>query len=150
VHLKTHPGLALDPAQLMDGSMNVDRAAAWVAAQSGSAPIVYSTADPASVASAQQSFGREEIAARVEQFFAALARRLVDGGVRRVVVGGGETSGAVVTALGVTSLGIGEEIDPGVPALVAEYDGPLGLALKSGNFGAEDFFEKAVKRIGTA
>jgi uncharacterized protein YgbK (DUF1537 family) len=56
----------------------------------------------------------------------------------------------VVEALGVTSMSIGEEIDPGVPALVAERDGPLGLALKSGNFGAEDFFEKAVSRIGSA
>lgn len=149
-YLKSHPGLALDPAKLMDGSMSVDDAAAWVAAQNGAVPIVYSTADPASVASAQQDFGREAVAGKVEHFFAGLVRRLVDGGVRRVVVGGGETSGAVVEALGVTSLGIGEEIDPGVPALVAERNGPLGLALKSGNFGADDFFEKAVERIGTA
>ena len=149
-YLKTHPGLALDPAALMDGSMTVDKAAAWVAPQSGTAPIIYSTADPASVANAQHSFGQDEIAARVENFFAGLVRRLVDSGARRVVVGGGETSGAVVEALGITSLGIGEEIDPGVPALVAQRDGALGLALKSGNFGADDFFEKAVERIGTA
>ena len=147
---KSHPGLALDPAALMTGSMTVDKAAAWIASQNGAAPIVYSTADPASVASAQQNFGRDEIAAKVEHFFAGLVRKLVDAGVRRVVVGGGETSGAVVEALGVTSLAIGEEIDPGVPALVAERNGPLGLALKSGNFGADDFFEKAVDRIGTA
>jgi len=149
-YLKSHPGLALDPAKLMDGSLTVDDAAAWVAAQNGAVPIVYSTADPASVAGAQQSFGREAVAARVEQFFAGLVRRLVDGGVRRVVVGGGETSGAVVEALDITSMSIGEEIDPGVPALLAERDGALGLALKSGNFGADDFFEKAVERIGTA
>ncbi|MEP9389463.1 3-oxo-tetronate kinase [Mesorhizobium sp. KR9-304] len=149
-YLKAHPGLALDPAKLMDGSMSVDKAAAWVAAQDGAAPIVYSTADPVSVAGAQQSFGREEIAAKVEHFFAGLVRRLVDSGVRRVVVGGGETSGAVVEALGITNMSIGEEIDPGVPVLVAERNGPLGLALKSGNFGADDFFEKAVERIGTA
>ena len=149
-YLRSHAGLALDPAKLMDGSMSVDKAVAWIAAQDGAAPIVYSTADPTSVAKAQQSFGREEVAAKVEHFFAGLVRRLVDGGVRRVVVGGGETSGAVVEALGVTSMSIGEEIDPGVPALVAERDGPLGLALKSGNFGADDFFEKAVERIGTA
>jgi uncharacterized protein YgbK (DUF1537 family) len=150
VYLQSHPGLALDPARLMDGSMTVDNAAAWVAAQNGTVPIVYSTADPGSVESAQRSFGREEIAAKVEYFFASLVRRLVDGGVRRVVVGGGETSGAVVEALGITSMSIGEEIDPGVPALVADRNGPLGLALKSGNFGADDFFEKAVERIGSA
>jgi len=125
-------------------------AATWIADQNGAVPIIYSTADPTSVANAQQNFGREEIAAKVEHFFAGLVRKLVDSGVRRVVVGGGETSGAVVEALGVTSMSIGEEIDPGVPVLVAERDGPLGLALKSGNFGADDFFEKAVKRIGTA
>jgi uncharacterized protein YgbK (DUF1537 family) len=148
-YLKRHPGLALDPAKLMDGSLTVENAAAWIAAQDGAVPIVYSTADPATVAGAQQRFGRAEIASKVEHFFASLARRLADGGVRRIVVGGGETSGAVVEALDVTSLGIGVEIDPGVPALFAERDGPLGLALKSGNFGADDFFEKAVERIGT-
>ncbi|MDQ2632366.1 MAG: four-carbon acid sugar kinase family protein [Pseudomonadota bacterium] len=150
MHLRSHPGLALDPAALMGGAISVDKAMEWVDDQNDAAPIVYSTADPGSVAAAQQNFGREEIAARVEHFFAGLVRRLVDSGVRRVVVGGGETSGAVVEALGITSMSIGEEIDPGVPALVAERNGPLGLALKSGNFGADDFFEKAVDRIGTA
>ncbi len=150
VYLKSHPGLALDPAKLMDGSMNVAAAAEWIAAQNGEAPIVYSTAEPAAVASAQQSFGREEIAAKVDHFFAELVRQLADNGVRRIVVGGGETSGAVVEALDIASVGIGEEIDPGVPALVADRNGPLGLALKSGNFGADDFFEKAVDRIGMA
>lgn len=149
-YLKRHPGLALDPAKLMDGSLTVDDAMAWIAAQDGAVPIIYSTADPATVTGAQQRFGRAEVAAKVEHFFAKLARRLADNGVRRIVVGGGETSGAVVEALGVNSLGIGAEIDPGVPALVAERNGPLGLALKSGNFGTDDFFEKAVERIGTA
>lgn len=149
-YLKNHPGLALDPAKLMDGSFGVDDAAAWIAAQDGDVPIVYSTADPSIVSGNQQRFGRAEIAGKVEHFFAGLARRLADDGVRRIVVGGGETSGAVVEALGVDSLGIGAEIDPGVPALVTDRNGPLGLALKSGNFGSDDFFEKAVERIGTA
>ena len=83
-------------------------------------------------------------------FFGELARILADRGVRRIVVGGGETSGAIVEALGVRSLRIGSEIDPGVPVLVADRDGPLGLALKSGNFGSPDFFAKAIVRIGSA
>lgn len=149
-YLKGHPGLALDPANLINGQFGVEDAAAWIAAQDGRVPIVYSTADPAAVAGAQQQFGRAEIAAKIEHFFAGLARRLADDGVRRIVVGGGETSGAVVEALGVTSMSIGAEIDPGVPALMANRGGPLGLALKSGNFGADDFFDKAVERIGTA
>jgi uncharacterized protein YgbK (DUF1537 family) len=64
--------------------------------------------------------------------------------VRRLVVAGGETSGAVVSRLGVRALRIGGEIDPGVPWTYAEGSGaPLLLALKSGNFGAPDFFTKA-------
>ena len=119
-------GLEVDPEKLMDGSLSVDAAAAWIAAQDGATPIVYSTADPSAVTSLQQKFGRAEIAGKVEHFFAGLAQRLADDGVRRIVVGGGETSGAVVEALGVTRLGIGVEIDPGVPALVADRDGPRG------------------------
>ncbi|TIP12976.1 3-oxo-tetronate kinase [Mesorhizobium sp.] len=147
-YLAAHPGLALDPAALMDKTMTVDHAADWFWRQK-QVPIIYSTADAAAVSGAQARYGRAEVAEAIERFFAALVRRLVDGGVRRVVVGGGETSGAVVEALGVGSLQIGEEIDPGVPALLADRGGPLGLALKSGNFGANDFFEKAVQRIGT-
>jgi uncharacterized protein YgbK (DUF1537 family) len=64
------------------------------------------------------------------------------------VVGGGETSGAVVEALGLSSLAVGDEIDPGIPVLTAERNGGLGLALKSGNFGSLEFFEKALNQIG--
>ncbi|KAA2229414.1 nucleotide-binding domain containing protein, partial [Salinarimonas soli] len=71
------------------------------------------------------------------------ARLLVEGGVTRLVVAGGETSGAVVSALGLDAVAGGPEIDPGVPAL-ASPDRPLALALKSGNFGAPDFFAKAL------
>ena len=149
-YLRSHPGLALNPGALMDGTMTVDAALDWVGRQDGAVPIIYSTADAGSVSGAQQRFGRADIAGKIEAFFAELARRLADGGVRRIVVGGGETSGAVIEALDLDSLGIGAEIDPGVPALVAERNGPLGLALKSGNFGSDDFFEKAVGRIGSA
>jgi uncharacterized protein YgbK (DUF1537 family) len=66
------------------------------------------------------------------------------------VVGGGETSGAVLSALGVESLRIGPEIDPGVPALAEEGPRGLRLALKSGNFGAEDFFARALRSLGAS
>jgi uncharacterized protein YgbK (DUF1537 family) len=80
----------------------------------------------------------------VEQALADIAEALVRQGVRRLVVAGGETAGAVVTRLGVRSLRIGAEIDPGVPWTYAEGSGaPLLLALKSGNFGARDFFLKS-------
>ena len=76
---------------------------------------------------------------------AALARGLVAAGVTRLVVAGGETSGAVVGALDITALRIGPEIDPGVPWTASIADEPLLLALKSGNFGAPDFFTKAFR-----
>ncbi|TCL68382.1 3-oxo-tetronate kinase [Rhizobium sp. BK251] len=147
-YLGDHPGLAIDPGELMTERMTVERAAAWIREQDGRTPIIYSTAAPQSVSAAQDRFGREAVAKAIEGFFAGLARHLADTGTRRIVVGGGETSGAIVEALKLTSMQIGPEIDPGVPVLVADRGGPLGLALKSGNFGAPDFFSKALERVG--
>ena len=76
-----------------------------------------------------------------------IARELVAAGVRRLVVAGGETSGAVVSALGVEGLDIGREIDPGVPWTFSIGEPRLALALKSGNFGSEDFFTKAFAQL---
>lgn len=149
-YLGDHPGLAIDPGALMSGDMSVERAADWISQQGAQTPIVYSTATPEIVAGAQQTFGREAVAAKIESFFADLARNLADHGTRRIVVGGGETSGAIVEALDLGSLHIGPEIDPGVPVLIADRNGPLGLALKSGNFGAPDFFSKALEKVGRA
>ncbi|MDI6024755.1 four-carbon acid sugar kinase family protein [Corticibacterium sp. UT-5YL-CI-8] len=147
---RDNPHYALDTGALMAGTLTVSEVAGWVLRNNGANPLVYSTADPGTVSNAQAAFGREKVAATIERFFGEVAQALVDGGVRRLVVGGGETSGAVVEALAVRSLRIGAEIDPGVPALVAERNGPLGLALKSGNFGAVDFFAKALQQVGTA
>jgi 3-dehydrotetronate 4-kinase len=146
---RTAPGLAIDPAELFSGRMTVGIAAEWVNAQAGPAPVVYSTADPADVSQSQRQFGADRSAHAIENFFGGLARELADGGVRRFVVGGGETSGAVTTALGIKRLWIGKEIDLGVPALVAERNGVIGLALKSGNFGGSDFFVRALEAAGS-
>jgi len=89
----------------------------------------------------QEKYGRELAAEAFESFFGALASALVNDLASRLIVAGGETSGAVVEALALPSLVIGPEIDPGVPALRGGEN--LTLALKSGNFGAEDFFVKA-------
>lgn len=147
-YLARAPGLAVDPAAILGGEISPDGAADWVRAQGETAPIVYSSAEPGRVAEAQRRFGREESAAAVEGFFAGLARRLADDGHRRIVVGGGETSGAVVEALGLRSLRVGAEIAPGVPALFATRGGDLGLALKSGNFGGPDFYAEALEAVG--
>jgi uncharacterized protein YgbK (DUF1537 family) len=111
------------------------------------APLVFSSAVPERVKQLQDAFGQERVSHSLEQLFATVARRLVDDGLTRLVVAGGETSGAVVTALDLDAVTVGPEIDPGVPALAARRDRPLALALKSGNFGAPDFFDKALRML---
>ena len=147
-YLRDNPGFAVHPGELMGGQIAIAQVAEWVGAQEDREPMVYSTADAKAVAEAQATYGREAVASAIERFFGELARTLADGGTRRIVVGGGETSGAVIEALCVRNLEIGAEIDPGVPALVSDRNGPIGLALKSGNFGSEDFFTKALQKVG--
>ncbi|RJL16489.1 3-oxo-tetronate kinase [Paracoccus siganidrum] len=134
------PALEIDPEAVLAGRASARQAADWALAQYG-LPLVYSSADPEAVRAVQARHGTGTVAARLEAFVAETARLLVAGGVTRLITAGGETSGAVVEGLGLASLEIGPEIDPGVPAIRAGRD--LVLALKSGNFGAEDFFAKA-------
>ena len=142
------PVRQLDVGAILAGAPVVDDALAWAGAQDGEQPIVIAASQaPDEVRAIQEAFGRERAGAAVEEVFAELARRLVGGGARRLVVAGGETSGAVVTALGVRALRIGAEIAPGVPwteTIPQAADEPrLALALKSGNFGGPDFFADA-------
>lgn len=125
----------------------VERVADWCLAQPQT-PLVATSAAPADVAGANATFGAP-IAAAIEHFFGRLAAALFARGVRRFVVAGGETSGAVVAALGVRQFAIGAEIDPGVPVLTTDAPRPMALALKSGNFGAADFFARALAATGT-
>jgi 3-dehydrotetronate 4-kinase len=138
-----HPALALDIDRLMAGEAMSRHALVFMAEHLRATPICYSSAAPEAVQEAHRRHGRGRVAQAVESLFGELAVGLVKLGVRRLVVAGGETAGAVVTALGLTALDIGPEIDPGVPAL-STRDGRLGLALKSGNFGGPEFFEKAL------
>ncbi len=142
------PSLRLEPARLAADPGEVDAAVAWASERLARGPVlIYSTATPEEVRDAQNALGTGEAAALVEGALAAVARQLVDRGVGRLVVAGGETSGAVVAALDVRALAIGPQIDPGVPWTQTVPGGrgapPLALALKSGNFGSEDFFLKA-------
>jgi uncharacterized protein YgbK (DUF1537 family) len=142
------PTLELDPLAEPDAAALVRRALAWAEGKLGEVPVVIAaSAPPEKVAELQAKLGREAAGALVETALAQVAEGLVARGVRRLVVAGGETSGAVVTRLGVRSLRIGGEIDPGVPWTYAQGGGPpLLLALKSGNFGGPDFFLKAFAR----
>lgn len=141
IYCDTHPALPLDPAAIVDGTQTIAATMDWIMRHRDASPAIYSTADPAAVAMAQGSLGRERVASAIETFFGQLAQAAVQAGFGRIVVGGGETSGAVVEALGLTTMRIGPEIAPGVPALAA---GPLRLALKSGNFGGPGFYEEAL------
>jgi uncharacterized protein YgbK (DUF1537 family) len=133
------PALALDVAALASGHQTALMVADWVRSNPQTA-LVYSSADPASLARTQSTFGRDAAGALVEHTLATIAQDLQGTGFTRFIIAGGETSGAVVEALGVTMLEIGPEIAPGVPWTRAAAGPDLALALKSGNFGAPDFF----------
>lgn len=142
------PTLELDALATPDAAALAQQARSWMAGKLDAArPVVIAaSAPPERVAALQAKLGRDAAGALIEDAMAEIADALVQAGVRRLVVAGGETSGAVVQRLGVRSLRIGAEIDPGVPWTHATPDAaPDGmlLALKSGNFGARDFFLKA-------
>jgi uncharacterized protein YgbK (DUF1537 family) len=139
-HKASHNALEITADMLFGGDMTAQKAAEW-AMGTGGLPLVYSSADPEVVRAAQDKFGREASAEAFEQFFAEIARLCTVAGVRKILTAGGETSGAVVEGLALLQVEIGPEIDPGVPALRAGSG--LVLALKSGNFGSVDYFEKA-------
>lgn len=143
------PTLELDPLATPDADALAAQALAWAEGKLGATPIVIAaSAPPDKVAALQQRLGREEAGALIERALAGIAEGLVARGVRRLVVAGGETSGAVASRLGIRSLRIGGEIDPGVPWTFAEGGkAPLLLALKSGNFGAPDFFLKSFQLL---
>lgn len=144
-----HATLAVDAEDVLAGRTTPATALAFVAEHRSDAPLVYSSAPPEKLKAVQQRHGTEKVAGALEHFFGEVARKAVDSGIRRLVVAGGETSGAVVTALDLRMLAVGPEIAVGVPA-VAALDQPLALALKSGNFGGPDFFEKALAALGNA
>jgi 3-dehydrotetronate 4-kinase len=135
----------LDVLGTPDADKLASAALDWARGKLGATPIVIAaSAPPDAVAAVQAKLGRDAAGALIESALAQIAAAIVDAGVRRLVVAGGETAGAVVQRLGVSSLRIGTEIDPGVPWTYAEGSGaPMLLALKSGNFGAPDFFTKA-------
>ncbi|MEY2804875.1 MAG: hypothetical protein RL657_2211 [Pseudomonadota bacterium] len=143
------PAWALEPAALMDDAgqqQAIEQALQFTARHPATPVLVYSSAAPDAVRAIQQRFGVEQAGQRVEQTLAAIARGLVQQGVRQLVVAGGETSGACVQALGIEQLHIGPQIDPGVPWCHAR--GPLSpeglhITLKSGNFGGVDFFTRS-------
>jgi 3-dehydrotetronate 4-kinase len=142
------PVLRLDPERVVAGPDEVRRALAWAKEHLDKGPLlIASSATPDQVAALQARHGRDAAGQAIEQAMADIAEGLVQAGVRRLVVAGGETSGAVVDRLRIPGFLVGEEIAAGVPVLqaVGAKTGPMLLALKSGNFGGRDFFSDALK-----
>jgi 3-dehydrotetronate 4-kinase len=147
-HLQRHPGIAIRPDEILAGELSVDAVADELWSLRSRCPIAYSTAPQEAIDAVQQRFGGRAASA-VEQFFGQLASKLLDRGIARLVVGGGETAGTVINAIAIDQLEIGPEIDPGVPAMTARHGSrAIGIALKSGNFGAVDFYDRAVRMLG--
>lgn len=142
------PSYLIDPMELASGADKATEALDWASKQDVSQPVlIYSSADPEIVKQVQSKLGREEAGAMVEEALGTIATGLIEQGVSSLVVAGGETSGAVVKALGIPALHIGPEIDPGVPWTETIGATRIALALKSGNFGSEDFFIKSFEML---
>ncbi|WCM22678.1 four-carbon acid sugar kinase family protein [Paraburkholderia bryophila] len=151
---ETRPAYRVDPLAVARGEAVVEQALAFAQPylERAEPVLIYATATPDEVKAVQRELGVNQAGHLVEATLASIARGLRERGVRKFVVAGGETSGAVVQALDVRTLRIGTQIDPGVPATVATATGsePLALALKSGNFGTTDFFAKALRHLDGA
>ncbi|CAD6536976.1 3-oxo-tetronate kinase [Paraburkholderia kirstenboschensis] len=146
------PAFRIDPLAAARGEAVVEQALAFAQTYLDKAEpmLIYATATPDEVKAVQRELGVDRAGHLVESTLASIARGLHERGVRKFVVAGGETSGAVVQALSVRTLRIGAQIDPGVPATATMGAQPLALALKSGNFGTTDFFEKALRHLNGA
>jgi uncharacterized protein YgbK (DUF1537 family) len=145
---KVMPVLHLDPEQVIAGNDEARRALAWARDRLKESPVlIASSSTPEEVAALQSRHGRDAAGHAIEQAMADIADGLVQAGVRRLVVAGGETSGAVVDRLGIPGFLVGAEIAAGVPVLraVGAKAGEMLLALKSGNFGGPAFFSDALK-----
>ncbi|CAE6779495.1 3-oxo-tetronate kinase [Paraburkholderia nemoris] len=149
---ETRSSFRIDPLAVARGEPVIEQALAFAQEHFDKAQpvLIYATATPDEVKAVQRELGVSEAGHLVETTLASIARGLRERGVRKFVVAGGETSGAVVQALGVHTLRIGAQIDPGVPATATTGAEPLALALKSGNFGSTDFFERALRHLDGA
>ncbi|WNJ78025.1 four-carbon acid sugar kinase family protein [Cedecea neteri] len=139
----THPVLKLDIHNLMQQKFGVDEAMHFILQHLDRGPMICSNGEANYVAEMQQLYGIEPVATAIEMLLAQVACRAVEHGIQKVIVGGGETSGAVVSALNLGEMMIGGEVAVGVPVLLSCASLSLALVLKSGNFGDTDFFQKA-------
>ena len=148
VFAKTHACYQVDPTALFKGDINSDTIWQWIQQQQGKPCLIYSSADPAKVSELQDTLGAD-LAALIEKNFAEIAQKAVKNGIQRLIIAGGETSGAVTQALDLKQFFVGPSIAPGVPVIQPRNTPELLLSLKSGNFGDADFFIKALNIMNT-
>ena len=143
------PSLRMDPLALLNGTQTPEQIWEFIETHTDEqhAVLVYSSDTPEMVRRSQE-LGREKIASMLEQLSARLAEKAVEHGFTRIICAGGETSGAITKGLHFSSYEIGESIAPGVPAMVPALRPDIRLVLKSGNFGQEDFFGRALSMTG--
>lgn len=137
------PSYRLRPDELLDGRQDVRSVFEWISMQE-SGSLVFSSASPEDLEKSQR-LGKERVASKIEDTLAGLARTAVQHGYTRIIVAGGETSGAVTQALDYQAFEIGQSVAPGVPVMTPLANPSLRLVLKSGNFGQEDFFARALE-----
>lgn len=145
VFRNTAPSREITPDAIMAGRVDASEIAEWVMKQD-MAPLVYSSAGAVDVRAAQDRYGSGQLAKAIEAFFANLTNKLARQGLARLVVAGGETSGAAISGLGTGSFSVGPRLTPGVP-LLKPNGHHMAVALKSGNFGGPDFFSQALQRM---
>ncbi|WP_316863246.1 3-oxo-tetronate kinase [uncultured Cohaesibacter sp.] len=145
-HTRRYPSLRVTAKDAMREVITPESLVEFFSENLSKSPLVYSSDTPEEVTRAQKEYGRERVSAQLESLFAQAAALAAEKGFNRIVVAGGETSSAVALRLKTGPLRIGAEIDPGVPILLGR-DRPIALALKSGNFGTVDFFEKALEAL---
>ena len=143
-HGQSHPVKQITVEDVVEKRVSAQSLIEWAMSQSG-LPLISSSADTQTVSAMQEKFGRQTAADALDSLFAEIAVQARDSGFTKLITAGGETSGAIVEGLSISELEIGPEIDPGVPCLRAGAD--FALALKSGNFGASDFFSKAERKL---
>jgi uncharacterized protein YgbK (DUF1537 family) len=145
---KLFPSFYLDPFQLQKEPGWVEEAIQWALTQIPKSPVlIYTTGPPEKVQEIQKALGEDQAGEIIESALTMVAQALAKTGVRKFVIAGGETSGAIVKALGMSKMQIGPEIAPGVPWCVGLGEPPVLLALKSGNFGSVDFFQEALEKV---
>ena len=141
-----HPSLSLEPEKIINDLEYLRKVINWVIKNKKNKPLLYSSSKPDIVKKNQKEYGKDLIASKIESFFQDVVSELYEEDFKKIVSAGGETSGAVVKGLGIEELQIGQEISAGVP-IMWEPNKSIKIALKSGNFGQEDFFSRALKML---